>query len=120
MEKRIPHHLISAIIAIVLYAVVLYVSLLPKTELPEVHLFQVDKIVHFSMYFVLSIVTYWGFFKQKNFKNVLFACALAFLYGCIVEVLQFFVAEGRMFDNFDILANGLGTIFAYFVVNKYL
>ena len=120
MENPIKFHLIFACTAIVLFMTVMYVSLLPKVELPEAPVFQADKLVHFTMYFILSIVSYKGFFNKKLAQSILFACILSFLYGIIVEFLQSSLTSTRMFDVFDIFANGIGTIFAYFVVNKYL
>jgi VanZ family protein len=120
MENPIRFHLIFAGAAIVLFIIVMYVSLLPKVELPEVQVIQADKLVHFGMYFVLSVLTFKGFFN-KNLKSSLFiACTIVFFYGFIVEVLQYSLTTTRMFDVFDIFANGIGTIFAYFAVNKYL
>lgn len=120
MENPIKIHPIFAFTAIVLFAIVMYVSLLPKEELPEAPIIQADKFIHFSMYFLLSVITFKGFFNKNLKKSILFACGIAFLYGIIVEVLQYSLTTTRMFDVFDIFANGIGTIFAYFVVNKYL
>lgn len=120
MENPIKVHLIFACTAIVLFMTVMYVSLLPKVELPEAPVMQADKMVHFTMYFILSLVSYKGFFDKKLRQSILFACLLSFLYGIIVEFLQSSLTSTRMFDVFDIFANGIGTIFAYFVVNKYL
>lgn len=120
MENPIRIHLVYASTAIVLFAIVMYVSLLPKVELPEAPIIQADKFVHFGMYALLSLVTFKGFFNKKLKWSILIACLIAFLYGFIVEVLQYSLTTTRMFDVFDIFANGIGTIFAYFVVNKYL
>jgi VanZ family protein len=120
MENPIRIHLIFACTAIVLFATVMYISLLPKVEIPEAPIIQADKFVHFSMYFLLTLVSYKGFFNKKLKSSILMACGIAFLYGIIVEVLQYSLTTTRMFDVFDIFANGIGTIFAYFAVNKYL
>ena len=120
MEKPIQFHLIFAGIAIVLMVTVMYVSLLEQVELPQAPIIQADKIVHFGMYFILSISIYKGFFNKKLIFSIVIACFLSFFYGLIVEFLQYFLTSSRMFDIFDIFANGIGSIFAYLVVNKYL
>lgn len=119
MEKAFKIHPIFASVSIVLLVAIMYASLLPKVELPDVNFFQADKLVHAFMYFVLSISLYKGFAKDKLLKTVAIVCIMSFLYGIIVEVLQYFLPTGRMFDIFDIFANGIGALFAYFVVNKY-
>ena len=120
MERAFKFHPIYAFVALVLLMAIMYVSLLEKIELPEAPIIQVDKVVHFTMYFILSISIYKGFFNKKLFLSIAFACFLSFLYGLTVEFLQYFLTSTRMFDIFDIFANGIGTIFAYLTVNKYL
>lgn len=120
MEKYFNLHLKYAFIAIVLLVAIMYVSLLPKIELPKTSIFQADKIAHLGMYFILSIVLHKGFFNIKSKKAIVIACILSFLYGFIVEILQYSLTSTRMFDVFDIFANGMGAIFAYLIVSKYL
>ncbi|MCD8528436.1 MAG: VanZ family protein [Chitinophagales bacterium] len=119
MEKAIKIHPIFAGTSIVLLVAIMYVSLLPNEELPKVNLIQADKLVHISMYFILSLFLFKGFIGKKQGKVVAIVCLLSFLYGFIVEVLQYSLPTGRMFDIFDIFANGIGAIFAYFIVTKY-
>lgn len=120
MESPLKLHLIYAFAAIVLFIAIMYVSLLPKVELPEAPVIQADKLVHFSMYAILSFFSYKGFFNVKQARAIAFACVLSFFYGFIVECSQYYFTTSRMFDVFDIFANGIGTMFAYFVLNKYL
>lgn len=120
MEIPGKMHPIYASFAIVLLIGIMYVSLLPKVELPEAPIMQADKLVHFSMYAVLAYFIHKGFFNQKLAKAVGLACLMSFLYGFIVECSQYYFTSTRMFDVFDIFANGTGAIFAYIVVNKYL
>lgn len=120
MEKYCKLHLKYAFIAIVLLMAIMYVSLLPKIELPKTNIFQADKIVHFGMYFILSCTIFKGFLNKRERKSLTIACILSFLYGFIVEILQYSLTTTRMFDVFDIFANGMGAIFAYLIVSKYL
>ncbi|MCB9255741.1 MAG: VanZ family protein [Chitinophagales bacterium] len=120
MEKALKVHPIFAFAAIVLLTIIMYLSLLPKIELPETNLIQADKLVHASMYFILSLSIFKGFFNTTLKKSIGIACLLSFLYGIIVEFAQDICTLTRMFDVFDILANGFGSILAYLVVSKYL
>lgn len=120
MENPFKIHPIYAFVAIVLICLIMYVSLLPKLELPDAPVMQADKLVHFSMYALLSVVLFKGFFNKKLHIAVGIACILSFFYGFIVECSQYYFSSTRMFDVFDIFANGTGAIFAYVIVNKYL
>lgn len=120
MESPIKIHPIFACTAIVLLSGIWYLSLLPKIELPETKVFQADKIVHMSMYFLLSLAIYKGFFNKKLVLAISIACFVSFFNGIIVEFAQDLLTHTRKFDVFDIFANGLGTILAYLGVSKYL
>jgi VanZ family protein len=120
MKFNVKIHPIYASFAIVLLVGIMYVSLLPKAELPQATLLQADKLVHFSMYAILAYFIHKGFFNQKLANAIGLACLMSILYGFIVECSQYYFTSSRMFDVFDIFANGTGAIFAYIVVNKYL
>jgi VanZ family protein len=120
MEKLYKFHPIFASTAIVLSLIILYASLLPKTELPSSSIFQLDKLVHFGMYGSLSFFIFKGFFVKNSLKALALACILSFSYGFIVEFLQYFLTTTRMFDVFDIFANGIGTIISYLLVKKFI
>jgi hypothetical protein len=66
-----------------------------------------DKIVHFSMYFILNYL----FLKSRSVNNYLFSSILI-LYGIIIEVLQELFTVSRHFDIYDIFANSFGVIVA--------
>lgn len=54
MEKPSTLHHYYAIIAIVLSILVAIVSLMPSSGVPKVEIKHLDKLVHFTMYFILS------------------------------------------------------------------
>ncbi len=117
MEKLYKFHPIFASNAIVLLLIILYASLLPKTELPSSTFIQLDKLVHMGMYGSLSLLIFKGFF-ENSVKALALACILSFFYGFFLEILQYFLTTTRMFDVFDIFANGLGTTISYLLVKK--
>ena len=102
----------------------LFLSLIPVPDLglPKFKLFEIDKLVHFIMYFSLTIL--WSFaaknFYNSNFKLLLFAI----FFGFVLEILQHILPFGRYFDLEDLLANSLGVIFGiiilYYIKKKLL
>ena len=99
-------------------------SLIPVTDLgfPKFQLFEIDKVVHFVMYFSLTML--WCFasknFYRSNFKLLLFAI----FFGSVLEIFQHILPFGRYFDLGDLLANSLGAIFGiiilYYIKKKLL
>ena len=99
-------------------------SLIPVPDLgfPKFQLFEIDKVVHFVMYFSLTML--WCFasknFYRSNFKLLLFAI----FFGFVLEIFQHMLPFGRYFDLVDLLANSLGVIFGiiilYYIKKKLL
>ena len=97
-----------------LFLIILSLVPVPVLGIPKFQLFEIDKLVHFIMYFSLTIL--WSFaFKNlysSNFKLLLFAI----LFGFILEIFQHMLPFGRYFDLGDLLANTLGVIFGIFIL----
>lgn len=78
-----------------------------------------DKILHFSAYFVLTISWLVAFYKSIYHKLPLINVVIAlFIYGIIIEVLQEVFTTYRQADLFDILANSIGILIAWALFNK--
>ena len=105
-----------------LFLVILSLIPVPDLGLPKFQLFEIDKLVHFIMYFSLTIL--WSFaaknFYNSNFKLLLFAI----FFGFVLEIFQHILTFGRYFDLGDLLANSLGVIFGiiilYYIKKKLL
>lgn len=72
-----------------------------------------DKIVHFTLYFVLTLT--WFFATQHQFKTIKekFILITALIgYGIIIEALQDGITTDRQADFYDILANAAGVLVA--------
>lgn len=77
-----------------------------------------DKIVHFSFYFVLTLLLLKSF--NKNLKHrYLIVMLIAVFYGIIIEVLQENITLTREGDFYDVIANTFGATCAV-LLNKYL
>lgn len=96
-------------------------SFLPGDKLPEIKftLFEIDKVVHFLLYFTLVILMSFSFLKNKNennskknepfLKRIVLIIATGIFIGSFIEVIQGNFIPNRAFDVFDILANSIGT-----------
>jgi len=96
-------------------ACILIGCLLPGRDLPDVAINISDKAIHFTIYFLLSIFTYYGWIKQNSFyalhrNTILKIVFLTSIYGFIVEILQHILTTDRYFDLYDALANSTGAI----------
>ena len=83
------------------------------TETPGLDIPHLDKVVHFTFYFVASILA--AFFirelsqgKYPFNKTLMISVFGAIGFGIIIEVLQMTLTTDRQGDIFDALANSLG------------
>ncbi len=77
-----------------------------------------DKVVHFFMYFFLTIV--WILAYPRVLKSKYVYLSLIILWGIFIEFLQSYMNIGRTGDPLDALANALGAGFGLFVFIKFL
>ncbi len=106
--------------------VVLYVgfimtlSLIPPQDLPKVQLFAgVDKVVHFMMYLIFSVLFCWALRTEMNPFRLLIVASVAVGWGIFMEYMQLDMHLGRSFSWYDILANCIGVtvgILGYVIV----
>lgn len=80
----------------------------------------IDKVVHAGMFFVLGILSYWGFSEQKRWKSGSrhagwYALLLCMLYGGLIEVLQGLVFTYRSADWIDWLFDIAGALLGLWV-----
>jgi len=94
-----------------------YVICLVKLEKPKsISVPNFDKLVHFGIYFIFTIV-WFAYFEGIKFvtpilKGVLKAALLAFLTGVSIEFLQQGFTKARSGDVKDVFANCLGIVSA--------
>ncbi len=122
MEKLFKIHLYYAIIAIVLLISIAYVSLMPSNEIPKMSFKHLDKIVHAGMYFILSFFMLLGFanLKHKSIFVKSIPILLSFFCSFSIEILQETTTSSRLFEIFDILANGIGCLIAFVMMKNNL
>jgi len=94
-----------------------YVISLVKVQSPvKISISNLDKVVHFGIYFIFTLVWFGYFssleFKKEILKDVLKASLFAFFVGISIELLQEFLRKARSGDFYDVLANSLGILMA--------
>jgi len=87
----------------------------PGNTIPKVPVWQADKIVHITIYAILSFFLLIAFRKQYLIKNTrlrisLFIILFSISYGGLMEILQHYIFINRSGNWYDFLANGLGAI----------
>jgi hypothetical protein len=97
-------------------AVILWLCLIPGKSLPQwdwVNIFDLDKLVHGGMFFVLSVLLAQAFKGGGSIaRYILWAVIVSAAYGLGTEFLQGLEALGRRRDINDMIANTIGAISA--------
>lgn len=108
---------------IVIAAIIAYFSLMkPSSDVMHIKLFQIpyfDKIIHFCFYYVFSIVLLRSYFKARKFirRYYVFSILIAFLYGVLIELIQYFFIPYRSGEIADALVNLAGAFCGIFFVS---
>ncbi len=91
--------------------VILYASLSSPDDIPKIVLFShADKIVHFLMYFGLSILLLVACFRNRvQLKSLILSTSISFFVGLLMEFLQYSLTTTRSASVYDILFNFLGS-----------
>ncbi|UCH15655.1 MAG: VanZ family protein [Bacteroidales bacterium] len=110
---------------------ILLACTLPADRVSKVSLFGVghmDKVFHFLVYFIFSLILYFDMYKYKNtlrtkylFFLLLFLIPL--VWGIIIELIQFYALLSREGSFADIIANTGGIVTGVLFVSiagKYL
>lgn len=96
---------------------ILYGSLSSSNTLNQVSIFHfqnMDKVFHFTLYFILSI-SFLSALHRKSVlskqEQILINLIFVISYGLILEVCQYYFTSDRSAELLDALANTLGCIF---------
>ncbi len=106
--------------AIIWPVVIGYLCLMPSADIPKVNIVipHFDKVVHFGLFFILGYV--WskpsGFWK---FRLSLWLIVVGFIYGGLIEVVQYSLIEGRSGDWVDWMADNIGLLSGSFVYSYF-
>lgn len=100
------------------WAILTYMLLRPGAENKEYFFMfpQLDKVIHFSIFFLLGFL-----FKVRFPKISIFHFFLILIsYGLLTEILQDVMDLGRSLEILDAVADSLGVCLAFYLYNKYL
>jgi len=110
------------------FFIILLVVSIPGSNIPKSEIFKIphfDKLVHFSLFFVFTLLLNYGFHKQNNNSalkryNYTIAFVSGVIYSVITEVIQHYYIAGRSGEYLDFVANIAGIVsgvlfFRYFL-----
>lgn len=92
------------------------ISLINLGTLPKLGSSFDDKIFHFLSHGLLTFLSFNYFKKTKVSKPILISAVAPICYGILIEWLQGITTNFRTSDEYDVLANFLGTIFAVLII----
>ena len=98
------------ILSIVWAIIIFILCTMPASGLPKIKLPYIDKVVHFGVFFVQSVLLSFLFSfrtRKSYFQIILLSTLMAFVYGGIIEILQNNVFD-RTGDVYDLIADVLG------------
>ena len=89
-----------------------------------IHIPHLDKFVHFTFYFIATILGSFSLRELKNNNLSLISTSnkmffFSVCYGMIIEVFQYCFTANRHGDFFDFIANSIGALFGWLVI-KYV
>jgi len=102
---------------------IVFASLTPPSGLPRfVAIPNIDKVIHFTMYFGFCLIGVWVLDKRVYTKHkdeelhqrwiYPLILSLAISWGVVMEIFQRVMAVGRHYSVYDLVANILGAITA--------
>jgi len=115
MKIRVSNNFKLSLVIYISVFGILVLSIMPldlKKYYFKVFFFRSDQILHFIIYFYLSLL----FFLRYRYFSLNSAFILIIL-GFIIELIQ--IVFGREFSELDVLANSIGVI-SFFIYYKYL
>lgn len=112
------------LLAIIWSIIIIILCSIPGQEFPDASFIDIphfDKIVHFGLYFILSILSIKGLNKQSQINFVKqypysFIVIYAIILGISLELLQHYYIPFRSGDYLDMLANFTGTLSGTLVI----
>lgn len=109
--------------AIAWFILSLILLTLPGKDLPQIGWMEnlpIDKVIHVFLFFVLVILFFWGIVSTKpgiaNKRVLVFIALAALLYGIAMEFVQKYWVPNRSFDEWDIVADGIGSSLPLFFI----
>ena len=85
-------------------------------------LLRIDKIAHLFLFgtetYLIAIASKKNNVSKSNFSIIFPAFVIGAVFGVIIEILQATVFPNRSFDYMDMIANTIGCLLAWFILNR--
>lgn len=113
--KRLPYFIKAWGPSFAWMVIIVSLSLMPGSSVPSLKIPYIDKLVHLGFYTILGALLLYGFWRQYQFERIrfkfaLYACAVAFFWGTLMEFFQYFFTSTRHFEYLDLFANIIGAV----------
>ncbi len=93
-------------------AIICYALFIPAKDIPLKPFLNIpyfDKIVHFSLFFVLCVLLFRPF-KRIEMKYYFWAPFTSIIFGAVLELIQHTISISRSTNIYDFMANATGII----------
>lgn len=102
---------IRIVLIIIYVGCIVALSLLPPQDFPKMPLFEgADKVIHFLMYFIFSLLFCWAIKTELKYSRLFIIIPGTIGWGIFMEYMQLSMHAGRSFSWYDILANSIGVL----------
>jgi VanZ family protein len=112
----------STVLSLIWVLIIFGLCSMPGRHIPSFKLLEMlsfDKWVHAGIFFVLCCLIFFSIIQKSNSKNPIYIFfVLAILYGCSLEVMQYYFFSQRTADWYDIIANSTGCVFGLVFYRK--
>ncbi len=120
LRKKVKPKFSLFIPAIVWVIITTVLLVMPGPDIPSVSFLDkiyFDKWVHAGLFGGMTFLFAYPFIKNftATKKLLIYVAIVCALYGVIMEYVQKYIAFERDFDYFDMVADGVGCIIAYFI-----
>ncbi len=105
---------------IVWLALICYGLFIPAQKIPVKPFLQIphfDKMIHFAMFFVLTLLLFKPF-KTLKLNHIFWASATSIIFGVLLESVQRIISPTRSSDIYDFFANvtGIAVSVVFFLI----
>ncbi|CAK7044332.1 MAG: VanZ family protein [Petrimonas sp.] len=118
MNNYLRHILLPVFVGFLIFTVTCLISSDDVPQLPQIIAW--DKIAHFGMFFVLSAVSLFDYYRLHNGRPrmsrwVFWGFILPVIYGAAIELMQKYFFSSRSAELADFLADLLGSLTAWLI-----
>ena len=118
MNNYLRHILLPFFVGFLIFTVTCLIRSEDVPQLPQ--LVAWDKIAHFGMFFVLSSVSLFDYYRLHNgrpgiIRWVFWGFVLPVIYGAAIELMQKYFFSSRSAELADFLADLLGSLTAWLI-----